>query len=179
MFQGHLLAPVHFQSQHLQKHVYISQQTKRSNLGTCLTKQIRNLFHLNFCTYKNILTFSTTLISVSWLCMFHQPKTNFTKKQSMIQWYKTNFDWKAKLHHSWNITFFIWFMELYFLIEFCFVLIECEKSLTHWGREKMAAILLTTFLNTFSSMEIFEFWLKFHWNLFLRVQSTISQHWFK
>ena len=26
-------------------------------------------------------------------------------------------------------------------------------------------------------MKILEFWLKFHWSLFLRVQLTISQHW--
>ena len=54
-----------------------------------------------------------------------------------------------------------------------------SSHLTHWGRDKMDAISLTTFSSTFSWMKMFEFRLKFHWSLFLRVQLTISQHWFK
>ena len=34
----------------------------------------------------------------------------------------------------------------------------------------MAAILQRTVSHAFSSMKLHEFWLKFHWNLFLRVQ---------
>ena len=41
--------------------------------------------------------------------------------------------------------------------------------LTHWGRDKMAAIFQTIYSNAFSWMKSFEFWLKFHWSLFLRV----------
>ena len=37
----------------------------------------------------------------------------------------------------------------------------------------------TTFSNAFSWMKIYEFRLRFHWNLFLRVQLTIFQHWFR
>ena len=51
--------------------------------------------------------------------------------------------------------------------------------LTHWGQDKMADILHTTFSNAFPSIKVFEFWLKFHWILFLRVQLTINQHWFR
>ena len=47
--------------------------------------------------------------------------------------------------------------------------------LTHWGREGMAAISQKTFSSAFSWMEIYEFRLKFQWDLFLRVQSTIFQ----
>ena len=50
---------------------------------------------------------------------------------------------------------------------------------THWGWEKMDAILQTTFSNTFSSIKMFEFLLNFHWSLFLMVQLTISQYWFQ
>ena len=53
------------------------------------------------------------------------------------------------------------------------------SSLTHWGRDKMAAIFQTTFSNAFSWMQINEFWLRFHWSLFLRVQLTIFQYWFR
>ena len=44
--------------------------------------------------------------------------------------------------------------------------------LTHWGRDEMYNISQTTFSNVFSSMKMFEFQLKFHWSLFLRVQLT-------
>ena len=45
-----------------------------------------------------------------------------------------------------------------------------QMSLTHWGRDKIDAILQTTFSNAISWMKMFEFRLKFHWSLFLRVQ---------
>ena len=51
--------------------------------------------------------------------------------------------------------------------------------ITHWGRDKMAAILQTTFSNAFSWMKMLEFRLIFHWSFFLRVQLTIFQHWFR
>ena len=51
--------------------------------------------------------------------------------------------------------------------------------LKHWVRDKMAAVLRTTFSNSFPWMKIFEFRLKFRWNMFPGVQLTISQHWFR
>ena len=44
--------------------------------------------------------------------------------------------------------------------------------LTHWGRDKMAAIFQTSFSNRFSWMKMYQFRLIFHWTLFLRVQLT-------
>ena len=53
-------------------------------------------------------------------------------------------------------------------------------NLTHWGRDKMATISQTTFSNAFFWMKMYEFWLlRFHWNLFSRVQLTIFQHCFR
>ena len=43
----------------------------------------------------------------------------------------------------------------------------------------MDAIFQMTFSNGYSWMKMCEFWLKFHWSLFLRVQLTIFQHWFR
>ena len=43
----------------------------------------------------------------------------------------------------------------------------------------MDAISQTTFWIAFSWMKMFGFRLKFHWSLFLRVQLTIFQHWFR
>ena len=51
--------------------------------------------------------------------------------------------------------------------------------LTHWDRDKMADIFQTIFSNVFSSIKMFEFRLRFHWNLFLRFELTISQHGFR
>ena len=51
--------------------------------------------------------------------------------------------------------------------------------LTHWGRDKMDAISQTPFSSSFSWMKMLEFRLKFHWTSFLRVQLTISHHWFR
>ena len=54
-----------------------------------------------------------------------------------------------------------------------------EQLLTHWGRDKMDAISQTTFLSAFSWIKMFEFRLKFHWSLFLRVQLTLFHHWLR
>ena len=51
--------------------------------------------------------------------------------------------------------------------------------LTHWGQDKMAAVSQTTLSNAFSWIEILEYRLRFHWSLFLRVQLTIIQYWFR
>ena len=49
-----------------------------------------------------------------------------------------------------------------------------DASLTHCGRDKMAAILQTTFSNAFSGTKMCELWLKLHWSLFLRAQLQFS-----
>ena len=43
----------------------------------------------------------------------------------------------------------------------------------------MVAILQPTFSNAFFTMKMYEFQFKFHWSLFLRVQLTIFQRWFR
>ena len=54
-----------------------------------------------------------------------------------------------------------------------------DDSLTHWGRHQTGAISQTTFSSAFSWMKMFQFRIKFHWRLFLRVLLTIFQHWFR
>ena len=51
--------------------------------------------------------------------------------------------------------------------------------LSHWGRDKMAAISQTTLSNAFSWIGMFEFWLKCHWSLSLGVQLTIFKYCFR
>ena len=68
--------------------------------------------------------------------------------------------------HSWTLQpLTCWFLFVFFL--------------THWGRDKMAAVSQTTLSNAFSWMKMLECRLRFHWSLFLRVQLTIIQHWFR
>ena len=52
-------------------------------------------------------------------------------------------------------------------------------ALTHWGRDKMDVISQTTFSSAFCRTKMFELRWNFHWNLFLWVQLTIFQHWFR
>ena len=54
-----------------------------------------------------------------------------------------------------------------------------KLSVTHWGRDKMAAIFQTTFSKAFSWMKMYQFRLRFHWSLFPRVKLTIFHPWFK
>ena len=52
---------------------------------------------------------------------------------------------------------------------------ELNGGITHWGRDKMISILLI-FSNAFPLMKIYEFRLKYHWSLLLKVQLIIIQH---
>ena len=70
------------------------------------------------------------------------------------------------------------------IVEYTCLAGESRKSrsipyLTHWGRDKMAAIFQTTFSNTFSWMKTCKFWLRFHWSLFPKVQIAILNRWFR
>ena len=77
-------------------------------------------------------------------------------------------------HCCYHIFHVFWTVEYWKLYH---TLFPCK--LTHWGQDKMDAILQTTFSSAFSWMKMFEFRLKFHWSLFLRVQLSIFQHWFR
>ena len=50
---------------------------------------------------------------------------------------------------------------------------------THWGWDKTVNILQMTFSNAFSLIRMYEFCLQFHCSLFLGVQLTMFQHWFR
>ena len=54
-----------------------------------------------------------------------------------------------------------------------------DSIISHWGWDKMAAISQTILSIAFSWIKMLEFRLNFHWSLFLRVQLTICQHWFR
>ena len=76
-----------------------------------------------------------------------------------------------------------WFGHFLFNDIFNLVVLKLGYSeqirLTHWGRYKMADIFQTTFSNAFSWMKMFEFRIQCDWSVFLRVQLTIIQHWFR
>ena len=54
-----------------------------------------------------------------------------------------------------------------------------KSAKTHCGRDKMDGIFQTPFSNAFSWMKKYEFQLRFHWSLFLKLQLTILQHCFR
>ena len=78
----------------------------------------------------------------------------------------------------WTTFFVIWVS--YRRCDILLLLVKLQQRfLTYWGWDKMAEISQTTFSNAFSWTEIFQFWLKFHWSSFPRVQLTIFQHRFR
>ena len=60
-----------------------------------------------------------------------------------------------------------------------YFLVDGNDWLTYWGRDKIATISPTTFLNALSWMKIYEFRLRFRWSLFLRLELTTFQHWLR
>ena len=71
------------------------------------------------------------------------------------------------------------------LSEAMMALCACMHHSVSIEASKMADILKTTFPNVICKMmkwklmKILVFWSKFHWKLFLVVQLTASQHWFR
>ena len=94
---------------------------------------------------------------------------------------------------SWMHSYGIWARIRTLLIAFCLcgefsswvtamiqsILWRTIWTLTHLPLNKMATISQMIFSDAFWWMKNFVFWLKFHWSLFLRVQLTINQHWFR
>ena len=74
------------------------------------------------------------------------------------------------LFHFVSNVFYYWWLR---------IILRWFNWLTHWGWDKMAAISQTTFSNAFSWMKMHEFRWTFHWNLYLSVKLTASQHWFR
>ena len=78
-----------------------------------------------------------------------------------------------------NPTYVVCFLGKSSIRPFFNLVAHSVTHLGYWGRNKMDTISQTTFWSAFSWMKMFEFWLKFHWSLFLRVRLTIFQHWFR
>ena len=65
------------------------------------------------------------------------------------------------------------------LVQLVYTYRSLVLPLIYWDRHKMVVIFQTTVSSAFSWMTICEIRLKCHWNMFLRVQSTILQHWIR
>ena len=70
---------------------------------------------------------------------------------------------------------------IYYIYPYPTCLLHCHWAVlvSHWGRDKMDAILQTTLSNAFSWMKMHEFRLRFHWSLFPKFELTIFQHCFR
>ena len=130
-------------------------------------------------------TFSVLLA----LCVGNSPVTGeFSAQRPLTRSFNVFFDLRQneqlsrgagdlrRLRAHYYVRVILWFYCIYMVME-----MPCPwvLLLTHWGRDKMDAISQTTFSSVFSWMKMFEFRLQFHWSLFLRVQLTIFQHWFR
>ena len=58
--------------------------------------------------------------------------------------------------------------------EFIYIYILIHIYIAHWGQGKMVGDVGTVFINTFFSTKTIQFQIKFHWNIFLRINLTIS-----
>ena len=96
-----------------------------------------------------------------------------------------NKDKDSRQCNIYNVNIYIWKDSLcigtdHQRLQSNMLLTDCITSLlTHLPLDKMAAISQTIFSDAFSWMKSFVFWLKFHWSVFLRVQLTITKHWFR
>ena len=68
---------------------------------------------------------------------------------------------------------------LWFVSNKHFLKLKLKVEVSHWGWDKMAAILQTAVLNVFSWMKMYKSQLKFHWSSFIEVLLTIFQHWLR
>ena len=119
---------------------------------------------------------------LTWLAMLPYPPQCLNNSLSQLNITKIEYDSRLNNYQSKWFQVYIAFIIAkgyhQFVIIYVFLPVPwC--ALTHWGRDEMDAISQTTCSSAFPWMKMFEFWLKFHWSLFLRVQLTIIQHCFE
>ena len=147
-----------------------------------------------FAAYLNaVVTFSSYIfnrntndIAIRLLTIFPHVSSSINRYRSKLhQWHvsvlQRHFEWVGYVQKS--ITFDWEVVPTYTQIYAFFSCLKYRGSskgvLTHWGRDEMNAITQITFSSAFSWEKMFNFRLIFHWSLFLRVQLTIFQHWFR
>ena len=134
-------------------------------------ESIKHIYNVWFCKVEY---FSDDMISSLWPAVGWLPKIMILK--------------------CWCIVFFFLIFTLYLGVVFAiwvhrtwpalvqtasYNLNQCCLTFNSSPLNKMAAILQMIFLDAFSWLKSFVFWLKFQWSLFLRVQLAINQHWFR
>ena len=127
---------------------------------------IHQYFHIKpFCAEFRLQGSNTNLIS--WKCL---PFFCALGKSVWFQYFFSKRSWKRPyiVISSW----IGWCLQWTLFHEHGF-------TLTHWGRDKMAAIFQMAFSNAFCWMNMYKFQLRFHWSLFTRVPLTIYQHWLR
>ena len=133
----------------------------------------------------------------SWFTLIWSDKsgTSHMKISATLNWMKI-YEFCIYLYYPW--TFIAWALLMRVLQKLriwfpdtsetrLYLLNRCSFSpwhrpvakLTHLNLDKMAAISQTIFSDAFSLMKSSSLWFKFHETLFLVVQLTITQHWFK
>ena len=149
------------------------------------------ILHLYPVIYMTISTY------IMWLFVFLRLKLDSRLLSAYLVWLgmyvtvRITFDWLYCFLYQYI------YQELFVLEIFLFILSAgmrtAANSIYHIQRaydvgwqdintlksRQIDAISQTTFSNAFSWMKILEFRLKFHWRLFLRVQLTIFQQWFR
>ena len=84
--------------------------------------------------------------------------------------------WASEHHYNQRLMYAQEWIASNDFVHYSLQTITWYNTLTHWGRDKMAANFLTIFSNTFFLMKIYEFRLRFHRRLSLRFQLTKFPH---
>ena len=120
----------------------------------CISWKIPPLNNMTSCAhYKCVLIIYHTILSLVWVTV-------------VVTWNHFIFTSNRPCGITWWLP--CWDMR-----------VDHTDHLTHLPLDKMVAISQTIFSDAFSWKKSFVFWWKFHWSLFLRVQLTITQHWFR
>ena len=97
--------------------------------------------------------------------------------QCTLQWVKIKCNRTLVADYSTNTVMNV-ILKIFLIIAYVSGLLKPTTPLTHLPLDKMAAISQTIFSDAFSLIKSFEFWLIFHRSLLLKVQQTMTQHWF-
>ena len=134
------------------------------------------VIHVNLIWYLYLFMLNKFCLSLS-LAWCHQAPSHYLNQSTNHQWGLVAFT-RRQSHKKCCRYLYLWYKSKITNWRLQLLLPEATE-LTHWGRDKMVDIFQTTFSNAFSWMKMHEFRLRFHWSLFLRVQSTIFHHWFR
>ena len=147
-------------------------------------------FHSRKCVWKCCLENGGHLVSASMCYTTRKSRgpmdcSRFRHWSDTFTWNQCKINVDPRVFAIWNSVYNMEIIDIEHRSDFVLPDFDLTEKLSstfyivHWGWDIMATIYQTTYSITITWMKMFEFWLKFHWSLFLRVQLRIFQHWLR